>query len=62
MKNKISIRAFRITIMILICLNIAFFGMSRAYENIRLVAFGEYKKAVEISNNEIRIFDFTVKY
>ena len=43
---------------LVICLIIAVIGAAKVYESARLIGFGEYKKAIEISNGHIRILDF----
>jgi hypothetical protein len=60
MKNSIKrfFRAFYLTSVIIFCILIGFFGISEAYKNIRLVAFGEYRDAIEINEDGIFIFDY----
>ncbi len=58
-KHKIFLRSFYISAVVIFCIFIAFFGISKAYENIRLIAFGEYRNAVEIKENELRFFDLS---
>ena len=56
---------FRTTVIgTIIALSIIFGSISiaKAYENIKLVAFGEYKKAVELTENGIRILDFLIDF
>ena len=61
MKNfKIFLRSFYITAVIFICLFIAIYGMAKAYVNIRLIGFGEYRNAVEIKDGEFKFFDLTL--
>ena len=38
------------------------FGICYAYEGIRELSFGEYKSAVSVENDKIRILDFEIKY
>ena len=33
-----------------------------SYSRIRRIGFGEYRNAVEITREEIRLFDYTIKY
>ena len=54
-------RTFYITLVIILCLSIGWIGISSAYENIVRTAFGEYKKAIEINRDTIRILDFVIK-
>lgn len=42
------------------CIIFGFWGLCEAYSGIRDIGFGENKKAVEISQKEIRFFDFTL--
>lgn len=45
--------------MFCICFGIA--GTAKAYEKTRLVGFGEYRKAVELDGNILRILDFEIE-
>ncbi|MGN0494199.1 MAG: hypothetical protein ACI4F7_11170 [Acutalibacteraceae bacterium] len=47
--------------MILFCLVFGIVGTARAYEKTRLVGFGEYRKAVELDGNILRILDFEIE-
>ncbi len=60
-KTKTYFRTFYISFVIIMCLTLGWIGVSAAYENTVQVAFGEYKKAIEISNESIRILDFVIK-
>ena len=63
MKNfKIFLKSFYISSVITFCLALAIFGTTKAYENIRLIGFGEYRKAIEVNENEIKIFDLIFKF
>jgi len=42
------------------CLIVGLYSAAIAYSNIRLVAFGEYRKAIQIEENGIYIFDFFI--
>lgn len=59
--TKTYFRTFYITLVIMLCVSIGWIGISAAYENTRQVAFGEYKKAIEINSETIRILDFVIK-
>ena len=59
---KIYIRTVRYSSLVIICLMMAFFGMAKAYENIRLVAYGEYRNAIEIDKDGITFFDYEIKF
>lgn len=63
MKNKRKnfktfFRTFYLSSVLLFCILTAVFGISLAYENTMITGFGEYKKAVEITDSHIRILDF----
>ena len=60
-QTKPYFRSFYITLVILLCISIAWIGITTAWENIIKVAFGRYDKAVEITDDSIRILDFTIK-
>lgn len=60
-QTKTYFRSFYITLVILLCISIAWIGITTAWENIVQVAFGRYDKAVEITDDTIRILDFTIK-
>jgi len=60
-KTKIYFRAFYISLVVLLCVCLGWIGVSTAYENTVRIAYGEYKKAVEINSDSIRILDFVIK-
>ena len=37
-------------------------GITKAYEGIRLIGFGEYRSAIQIDEGGIKIFDFTLRF
>ena len=39
-----------------------FLGVCAAYQNIVKTAYGEYKKAVDINENGLRILDFNIDF
>ena len=47
--------------MILFCIVFGIVGTAKAYENTRLVGFGEYRKAVELEGNILKILDFEIE-
>lgn len=59
--TKIFFRTVYITSVIIVCLFIGIYGVFKAYEGIRLVGFGEYRKAVEKENDKIIVFDYEIK-
>lgn len=54
-------KSFYISFVLALCLFIGIYGTAKAYENMRLIGFGEYKKAVEIKGNVLRILDFEIE-
>lgn len=58
---KAFFKSFYISAVILLCLFIGVCGTAKAYENMRLIGFGEYKKAVEADGNVLRILDFEIE-
>lgn len=60
-QHKTYFRTFYITLVIIMCLSFAWIGISISYENIVQIAYGEYKKAIEINEDTIRILDFVIK-
>ncbi len=59
---KLFFKSFYISLCLALCIFIASFGVALAYENIRLIGFGEYKKAVEITEAYIRVLDFKYEF
>ncbi len=59
--TKTYFRTLYITLVIMLCLSLGWIGISTAYENTVRIAFGEYKKAIEINSDTIRILDFVIK-
>ena len=61
-KTNVFLRSFYLNSVIIFCVFLAVAGISKSYEGIRQVGFGEYKKAIEITENEIRILDFNINF
>ncbi len=59
--TKTYLRTFYIALVIMLCLSLGWIGISTAWENTIQVAYGEYKKAIEINDDTIRILDFSIK-
>ena len=57
-KMKAFFKSFYISAVIALCLFIGIYGTAKAYENMRLIGFGEYKKAVQLDGSVLRILDF----
>ncbi len=60
--TRLFFRSFYISSVVVFCLMLGIFGISKAYEGIRLIGFGEYRSAVEIDQEGIKIFDFTLEF
>lgn len=60
--TKLFFRSFYISSVVVFCLLLGIFGITKAYEGIRLVGFGEYRNAIEIDNGNIKIFDFILRF
>ena len=61
-KTKIVLRSFYLSSVIIFCAIFGFYGIAKAYENIRLIGFGEYRNTIEIEEDKIKIFDFEINY
>ena len=61
MKKSLFLRTVYISAVVIFCIVIGFYSAAKAYENIRLLAFGEYKKAIRIEENSLYLFDFSLK-
>ena len=60
-QTKTYLRSFYISLIVIMCLDFGWLGVSAAYENTVRIAFGEYRSAIEISDDTIRILDFVIK-
>ncbi len=58
---KLFFRSAYITATVLLCLFIGIYGSFKAYENIRLVGFGEYRSAIEYKDGILKIFDISIE-
>jgi hypothetical protein len=63
MKNKIIVflRSLTVSSVVIICLVCGALAVCEIYENIRFIGYGEYKNAVEITEDGIRILDFLIR-
>lgn len=59
-QTKTYLRAFYISWIVIMCLVFGWLGIATAYENTIQIAFGEYKQAIEITPEKIRILDFEI--
>lgn len=57
---KIFYRSALISSVIIFSIIFGFIGISKAYESIRLIGFGEYRKAVEIEDGKLLFFDAVI--
>ncbi|MBQ6885185.1 MAG: hypothetical protein IJN56_05550 [Clostridia bacterium] len=60
-QTKTYFRTLYISLVIIMCLCFGWIGISTAYESTVQIATGEYKDALEITDNTIRILDFIIK-
>ena len=60
-RTKTYFRIFYISLIVIMCLTFGWLGIATAYENTVRIAFGEYRSAIEISEDTIRILDFVIK-
>ena len=59
-QTKIFLKSAYLSSVIVFCFILGFSGICKAYENIRLIGFGEYRNAIEINDGKLKIFDFEV--
>lgn len=57
---KLYFKTLYISSVLIFCLLFGFIGIAKAYENIRLVGFGEYRSAIEIEDGKLKIFDMEI--
>lgn len=57
-KTVVFFKSLYLSSVILLCIFFGIYGVCRAYEEIRKTGFGEYRKAVEIEEDGIKILDF----
>ena len=59
-KFKVFLRSFYLSGVIMFCILFAFFGVARAWENTVKIGFGQYKDAIEKTENGFRFLDFNI--
>ncbi|MBE6805545.1 MAG: hypothetical protein E7526_03335 [Ruminococcaceae bacterium] len=59
--KKIFWRTVKISSVIIFNIILLLYGICVAYKNTRLIAYGEYSKIINIEENTIEIFDYTIK-
>lgn len=57
---KLYFKTLYISSVVIFCLLFGSIGIAKAYENIRLVGFGEYRSAIEIEDGKLKIFDMEI--
>ena len=60
-KTRIFFRSFIVSSVIVFNILFGFLGISKAYEQIRLIGFGEERKAIELKDGELLFFDFKLR-
>lgn len=60
-KYKLFFKSWYLSSVIVFCLLFGILGIFKAYENIRLIGFGEYRKAVEYEDGVLRFFDTEIE-
>ena len=61
-KTKKFFRSFVVSSVVIFCVIFALIGFAKAYENIRRIGFGEYRKAVEINSDGIKFYDWYIEF
>ena len=61
-RTRLFFRSFFLSAVIMFCIFFGFLGMAKAYENIRLIGFGEYRSAIEVKDGVLKIFDFEISF
>lgn len=59
-KIKVFLRTTVIFTVIMMCIIFLLLSFCKIYENIRFIAYGEYKNAIEVTENSVRILDFYI--
>jgi len=59
--TRLFFKSWFLTTIIIICTLVAFFGTTKAYEGIRLIGYGENRRAIEFKEGVLYVFDFEIK-
>ncbi|MBQ9965941.1 MAG: hypothetical protein IJP22_04355 [Clostridia bacterium] len=59
-QKRIFFRTLYISLVVAFCLIFGFLSAAKAYENTKMIGFGENKKAIEKNDGFLYIFDFKV--
>ncbi len=62
MNKKIFLRSLTVSFIIVFNIMLLVLGICKAYENIRLIGYGEYVSAVEIGSGYIRVLDYKIDF
>lgn len=64
MKRKLRsfLRSWMLSSVIAFCIIFAVYGITKAYEGIRLIGFGEHRRAIEFTDNGIKFFDKNIEF
>lgn len=57
---KTFLRTTAVSSVIIACVFFSLFAFCEIYENIRYIGYGEYKNAIELTEDGIRILDFVI--
>ncbi|MBR7131944.1 MAG: hypothetical protein IKD04_00265 [Clostridia bacterium] len=58
-QTKTFLRSFYISSVVVFCLLFGLLAAAKAYESIRLIGFGEYRRAVEYRDGTLYLFDIS---
>lgn len=58
---KLFFKSFFISSTLVFCLCFGILGTMKAYEQIRLIGFGEYRHAVEFEDGVLKFFDVEIE-
>ncbi len=59
---KIFFRSAAVTAVVLFCIATVFLGISKSYEAIHKISNGRERRAVEMTEDGLRILDFKLKF
>lgn len=60
-KYKLFFKSWYLSSVIVFCLLFGVLGIFKAYENIRLIGFGEYRRAIEYNDGVLKVFDIEIE-
>ncbi len=56
-KTRLFLKSFYLSSVVAFCLLLGIFGITKAYEGIRLIGYGEHRKAIAYSDGVLYFFD-----